>query len=181
MPNPLTDFHDVHASIGSLLRKGTNRFRVVSPTKLSEPLRLVGDFLVRMHGTRVVIEPPAQPNPFNLEIDYPFYSGTVTYTCEFELDREWPALILNLHDVRDAATVRVNGEAAGTRLWEPYVLDISRFAKLGRNTLEIEVRNNMTNLILGNPRPLGLRTMPSVVAAGHEEPNEAGSNYAPVR
>ncbi len=37
----LTDFLDVRAGVGHLLKHGTNRFKVISPTKLSEPLRLV--------------------------------------------------------------------------------------------------------------------------------------------
>jgi len=70
--------------------------------------------------------------------------------------------MLNLHDVRDAAEVWVNGRNAGKRLWQPYVFDLTDLAQPGKNTLTIEVRNNMANLILGNPRPLGLRQMPSL-------------------
>lgn len=159
-PGFLTDFQDVEAEVGCLLTKGENRFRVVSPTKLSEPLRLVGDFRTRIEGREVVLLEPGEVNLFRLELDYPFYSGTVTYRAEFELDREYESLVLNLHEVRDSAAVRVNGHPAGKRLWAPYTLDIAAFAQVGTNTLEIEVRNNMTNLIYGNPRSLGLQNAP---------------------
>ncbi len=162
----LTDFQDVCAEIGHLLKRGANKLKVVSPTKLSEPLRLVGDFRVRLEGTKVSLLEPGEVNEFRLEMDYPFYSGTVTYRAEFELDRGYCSLILNLHDVRDAAAVRVNGELAGKRLWAPYTLDIALLAKLGRNTVEIEVRNNMTNLLYGNPRALGLQNAPTLAGSG---------------
>lgn len=163
-PPFLTDFFDVHADISHLLKPGMNHFRVTSPTKLSEPLRLVGQFHVDVRGTQIVLNEAADPSPYSPELDYPFYSGTVVYRTDFELDRDWGSLILNLHDVRDSAAVRVNGQFAGARLWEPYVLDITPFAKVGGNTIEIEVRNNMTNLISGNPRPFGLRKMPTLDA-----------------
>jgi len=70
----LTDISDVSAFVGSLLKRGDNVLKVVSPTKLSEPLRLVGDFRVTLAGEQITLKAPAEPNPFNLEVDYPFYS-----------------------------------------------------------------------------------------------------------
>lgn len=161
-PTFLTDFQDVRAEVGGVLKRGMNSLKVISPTKLSEPLRLVGDFRVSIEGKEVHLLEPGQVNPFMLEMDYPFYSGTVAYRAEFNLDKEYIALILNLHDVRDAAAIYVNGKLVGKRLWEPYKLDIASFAQIGKNTLTIEVRNNMTNLICGNPRALGLRSSPTL-------------------
>jgi hypothetical protein len=152
----------VCAEVGHLLKRGTNKLKVVSPTKLSEPLRLVGGFRVKVEGTKLTLLEPVEANPFRLELDYPFYSGTVKYLAEFDLDGDYSSLILNLHDVRDAAAVWVNGELVGKRLWAPYTLDIAPFAKQGKNTLAIEVRNNMTNLLYGNPRSLGLRNSPTL-------------------
>ncbi|MCE5314225.1 MAG: glycosyl hydrolase [Armatimonadota bacterium] len=156
----LTDFADIRASLDGILQSGTNNLNVISPTKLSEPLRLVGKFKVHLAGSNIALNPLGETNMFRLEMDYPFYSGTITYKAEFELATTHPHLILNLHSVRDAATVRVNGNLAGKRLWEPYILDIAEFAQVGENKLEIEVRNNMANLIQGNPRALGLQQMP---------------------
>ncbi|OFX16898.1 MAG: hypothetical protein A2Z18_11415 [Armatimonadetes bacterium RBG_16_58_9] len=161
-PRFLTDFQDVCADVGALLRRGTNRLRVVSPTKLSEPVRLVGDFRVHIKGQNVEITDQGDVNPFRLEMDYPFYSGTATYRAEFAVDKAYSSLVLNLHDARDAASVLVNGNPVGKRLWAPYTLDLAEFAVVGSNTLEVDVRNNMTNLILGNPRSLGLVSIPTL-------------------
>ncbi len=163
-PPYLTDFQDVQASVGHLLKQGMNHFKVISPTRLSEPLRLVGQFHVRLKGKDVCAVEADQMNPFRLEMDYPFYSGTLTYKAAFNLNKTYYSLVLNLHDVRDAATIVVNGNVVGKRLWAPYTLDIAPFATPGPNTLEIQVRNNMTNLLGGNPRPLGLMNMPSLEA-----------------
>ncbi len=162
----LTDFQDLHAQIGHILKRGTNIFCVISPTKLSEPLRLVGNFRVHIEGTKVVLSEPREINPFGLEQDYPFYSGTIFYKARFNLNKKYSALILNLHDVHDTATIWVNGCFVGKRLWAPYAFDIADLAKIGSNTLDIEIRNNMSNLIHGNPRPLGLKRPPTI--AGFE-------------
>jgi len=163
----LTDFQDIQADVSSLLKPGINRLKVVSPTKLSEPLRLVGNFRVHISGKNIALLPPDTVNPFRLEHDYPFYSGTITYRAGFDLEREYASLILNLHDVRDSATVRVNGKPAGKRIWAPFTFDIASLVHPGSNTIEIEIRNNMANLIHGNPRALGLQNMPSL--AGFSE------------
>lgn len=162
----LTDFQDVYATVGDALKQGNNHIKVITPTKLSEPIRFVGDFSVQIQGESIVINAPSTETKYKLEMDYPFYSGTVTYKAELNLDKEYSSLILNLHDVRDSALVRVNGKDAGKRLWAPYALDIAQFTTPGKNIIEIEVRNNMTNLIYGNPRPLGLLNVPTL--AGFE-------------
>lgn len=158
----LTDFQDVSAFVGHLLRRGENVLRVVSPTKLSEPLRLVGDFRVGIEGERITIGARSEWDPFRLETDYPFFSGTVTYHAEFELDKAYAELILDLHDARDSVELWVNGKRAGKRLWEPHAFDIAALAQPGKNELTIEVRNNLANLIHGNSRPFGLREMPTL-------------------
>lgn len=158
----LTDFQDVYAEVGGILKQGKNTLKVVSPTKLSEPLRFIGDFAVNVSGTNVVINNKSDKNMFSLNIDYPFYSGTIRYEAEFELDRDYKSLILNLHEYKDSVAVYLNGELVGKRLWVPYTLDIRSNAVKGTNKLKIEARNNMTNLINGNPRPLGLHSMPTI-------------------
>jgi hypothetical protein len=158
----LTDFQDVWADAGSVLCEGRNSIRVVSPTRLSEPIRLVGDFRVHVAGRLVVLVPPGEIDPLQFDRDYPFYSGTVIYTAAFDLASAFSPLDLDLHNVRDSVEVWVNGRFAGKRLWAPYRLDIASLARQGTNALEIRVRNNMANLLLGVPRPLGLRSMPTL-------------------
>lgn len=162
----LTDAQELWADIAALLKQGKNTFRVVSTTKLSEPIRFVGDFRVHVAGRLVVLVPPGETDPLQLHDDYPFYSGTITYTASFDLQSVYSPLELNLPDVQDTAEVWVNGQFAGKRLWAPYKFDIASLAQQGSNTLEIRVRNNMANLIQGNPRPLGLRRAPTL--AGFE-------------
>lgn len=158
----LTDIFDLEANVTELLREGANTIRVVSPTKLCEPIRLVGNFDVAANGDGVTISPAEDRNGLRLEETMPFYSGTVTYSSEFDLPEMHERVDLKLGDVRDAATVYVNDALTGKRLWAPYDFDITNFVVQGRNNVSIEVRNNLANLILGKPRAFGLRTMPEI-------------------
>ena len=85
------------------------------------------------------------------------FSGPGIYRATFHLPKEWVArgigLELDLGDVREVATVRVNGKLAG-RLWTPpNALDITRLVRKGSNSLRVEVSNLLINKVLDFPDP----------------------------
>lgn len=159
--NWLTDPSDIAADVSSLLQDGENTIQVVSQKKLLEPVRFAGDFDVVMSEV-VTIRSLGKRDMFALEKSMPFYSGTVTYTADFELSEQPERIELNLAGTRDSAAVYVNGVLAGKRLWPPYIFDLSGFVGKGKNELSIEVRNNPANLILGKHRAFGLRDEPKL-------------------
>lgn len=77
---------------------------------------------------------------------YPFFAGQMTLSKELNLDNTDYELVFDKKGI-NAVDVRVNGEMAGTLMWNPYSLDISRFLKKGKNTIEITVYNNLRNLM----------------------------------
>jgi hypothetical protein len=83
------------------------------------------------------------------------YSGRATYRKTFELPVAWvgragSSLLLDLGDVRNLATVRVNGRELDTLWLAPWQVDITAAAKPGRNTLEIDVVNTWNNRLVGD-------------------------------
>lgn len=85
-----------------------------------------------------------------------YFSGTAVYHTTFVLgSRELDRLLLDLGEVHDLAQVRVNGRFVGT-LWKPpFVADITRVARAGTNTLEIEVTNTWNNRLIGDDGKTG--------------------------
>jgi len=85
------------------------------------------------------------------------YSGRLTYKSTFRLEKEHldqgMGLKLGLGDIREVATVYINGKKSGELWTPPYVLDIQEFVKLGVNSIEVEVTNLIINRILGLPEP----------------------------
>ena len=83
------------------------------------------------------------------------YSGQATYRKTFELPASRFAegashFVLDLGEVRDLVTVRLNGEDLGTLWMAPWRLDITGAVKSGANTLEIEVVNTWNNRLAGD-------------------------------
>lgn len=80
-----------------------------------------------------------------------YYSGTATYkttfTWNFKSGQNY--LYLNLGNVANLATVRINGVDCGTVWTAPYEVNISNVLKNGANSLEIDVTNTWANAING--------------------------------
>lgn len=76
-------------------------------------------------------------------------TATARYTVEFELPSDVKAdeWLLDLGDLRESAVVTVNGENAG-KVWSvPFTIEIGKWLKPGKNTLEIDVTNLAANRI----------------------------------
>jgi hypothetical protein len=78
------------------------------------------------------------------------FSGTAIYTTEFTVDPSVPdaRVELELGRVEVIASVRVNGEAAGTLWLPPYRLDITRLVKPGVNHLSVAVTSTWFNRLV---------------------------------
>jgi hypothetical protein len=155
------DVEDLEADLSGLLKEGKNTFTVQALTKLSEPIRLVGNFGVYVSDGKIRIS-ETNIQPFKPEKSMPFFSGTIKYTAEFKLAQRPGKLELDLGDVRDAAAVYINGKPVGKRIWAPYTFDITKRVKKGTNTVLVEVRNSLANTIEGQTKPFGLRSKPQL-------------------
>jgi len=75
------------------------------------------------------------------------FSGTAIYEKSFLIPDSYHGrrLVLDLGRVSSVADVYVNGQQAGTLVWRPYRLDITKFIKPGENQLKIRVTNTEAN------------------------------------
>lgn len=81
-----------------------------------------------------------------------YYSGTATYKTTFRWKNKLnknQRVFLNLGQICNLATVRINGIDCGTIWTAPYQADITAALKKGINQLEIEVTNTWANAFLG--------------------------------
>lgn len=81
-----------------------------------------------------------------------YFSGTATYTTEFQLTQlaENARVVLELGVVHETASVTVNGKEIGPAWKLPYTLDITPACVTGNNTLVIQVTNLWPNRIIGD-------------------------------
>lgn len=106
-----------------------------------------------------------------------YFSGTATYMNTFEISalNKNEKIMLDLGDVKNLAEVTINGKNVDVLWKKPFQTDISKFLKIGKNTLEINVVNSWVNRLVGDMQPgatkIGFTTMPLFKADSPLEPS----------
>ena len=104
---------------------------------------------------------PAEPVTFDLLVDWTsrpeegikFYSGSAIYTKTFDVPggfKPGPRLILDLGEVREVASVRLNGKDLGVIWTKPARVDITEAVKPTGNQLELKIVNLWPNRLIGD-------------------------------
>lgn len=81
------------------------------------------------------------------------YSGRAIYRRQLEVPSSATRgvrVLLDLGDVRELATVRLNGRQLATVWCPPYRVDLTEVLRAGANDLEIEVVNFWANRVIGD-------------------------------
>lgn len=75
------------------------------------------------------------------------FSGTAIYSKSFTLPADFGGkhIMLDLGKVSSVAEVYINDQPAGTLVWDPYRLDVTKLLKPGRNIITIVVTNTEAN------------------------------------
>lgn len=99
-----------------------------------------------------------------------YFSGTARYTKTFNVPvnggPENMRVYLDLGNVQDLATVRLNGEVVDTCWIAPFRVDITDHLTKGRNTLQLDITNCWPNRLIGDGKlPKEQRRTRSNVAA----------------
>jgi hypothetical protein len=86
-----------------------------------------------------------------------YFSGEGTYTYDIDASAGWvkkgDKIWLDLGDVRNLATVSLNGKELGTVWHAPYRIDATPAFRPGRNQLSIRVFNSWVNRMIGDSQP----------------------------
>jgi alpha-L-rhamnosidase len=135
---------------------------------LVDHVKILGRFAVSgddEHGYRLVAPPPAIDATSWTEQGYPFFSGRGVYRATFDFSEAEAetrhVLEVQMHD--DVLEVEVNGESAGVRLWNPYVVDVTGHLRSGSNEVALRVANTPANVLYGVARPSGLAGTPCLL------------------
>lgn len=94
------------------------------------------------------------------ELELMYFSGTGSYTHEFEISEEqWEKITLsqkvslNLEHVGEIAEIYINGMSVDTLIKRPYRADIHRALKKGTNVIQIHVTNLLINRMIDPKYP----------------------------
>jgi alpha-L-rhamnosidase len=84
-----------------------------------------------------------------------YYSGSAVYKRIFSVqatDLAAGKVLLDLGNVLEMASIKINGTQLPVRWAAPFTFDISAFAKTGNNILEVEVTNLWPNRLIGDSK-----------------------------
>jgi len=141
-----------------VLKRASGKSETLSVTGTPQPIAIGGPWDVRFQEGRGA---PAKAR-FDRLISWTdhedpgirHFSGTAAMTTSFELPagflKPGQELWLDLGEVGVIAEVRLNGKALGTLWHPPFRLDVSKFVKSGKNTLEVDVTNLWVNRLIGD-------------------------------
>jgi len=73
------------------------------------------------------------------------FSGLMDYTKTINIEKVEKRMFLDLGKVCHVAEVWVNGKQVGERLWGPYVYDVSKAIRSGKNEIRVRVANLINN------------------------------------
>ena len=82
-----------------------------------------------------------------------FYSGGVRYSKDVRLRDKGSSVWLDLGEVDATCEVSVNGKKVDVLLSSPYRLDITRYARRGKNRIEVLVYSSLSNHYQTIPTP----------------------------
>jgi hypothetical protein len=162
----------------SIVRAGSNvlaiRVEVTGPTGgIVDHLKIVGAFALERRGDGYVVVAPktsAEPRSWT-EQGYPFFSGRGVYRRTVEVPEAVAGALvaLEIAMIDDVVEVEINGESAGVRIWDPYVVEVTGRLRAGENEIALRVANTPANLLNAVERPSGIagppRLVPSSAAA----------------
>jgi hypothetical protein len=81
------------------------------------------------------------------------YSGAARYSKSFTLEdapKAGERVMLDLGEVHEVASVRLNGKDVGVVWTKPARIDITKFVRVGENALEIKIVNLWPNRLIGD-------------------------------
>lgn len=108
-----------------------------------------------------------------------YFSGTATYTADFDFPTRAPALVvLSLGTVKNFARVTLNRVELPPLWKEPFAVDISSAVRPGRNHLSVDVTNLWPNRLIGDEQlppdaeweGTALKAWPAWLQRGTERP-----------
>lgn len=139
--------------IGKFVKPGINSLSITAdPMHVlaeTQPVYILGDFDVvpAQKGWSIALPSPLKLGSWK-DQGLPLYGNGVTYSKDYTISNVNSSHYLQLGDWKGTvAAVKVNGKDAGTIAYAPYSLDVSKFLKKGKNTIEVKVVGSLKNLL----------------------------------
>lgn len=151
-----------HEAVFVVFRKATALKAFTAPAKTTKTLTAVGGPWRLSFGPGLAAPPPTtldQLTSWTQASDpaIKYYSGSATYQTRVNVPRaalrRGERVYLDLGQVRELASVSVNGKTAGLAWHAPYKVEVTGMLRPGRNDVSIRVVNLWRNRLIGDKQP----------------------------
>ena len=127
-----------------------------------EAIYIIGDFYVENLDNQAFFITKSNSVKFAENMTnhgYPFYAGELRYRASIACSETEKPVYLEITEVNCAcASLTVNGQNVGTKLWYPFIYDVSDYIKQGENDIEIVISSTLFN-VLGPNRYTGIQDL----------------------
>lgn len=144
----------------TVLSSGREKNIVIRPGEIPAPRHIEGAWHLKAigrdrRGQRQIITMTLEKLRDWTELDaLKYFSGKGYYAIDFTLDSRYfqksLGVELDLGQLHDVATIRINGQEVTTLLLRPYCADVTGFLHPGANRLEVVVTTTLRNRLLGD-------------------------------
>jgi hypothetical protein len=133
------------------LKQADGKTRTLNVASVPAPRELAGPWEVQFASEKATFD-KLEDWTTRPEETIRHYSGKAVYRMAFEspIANRQSLIFLDLGNVHDLATVRLNGQTLRTLWLAPWRVDITGAIKPGRNELEIEIVNAWNNRLVGD-------------------------------
>lgn len=151
-----------HEAVFVVFRKPTALKAFTAPAKTTKTLTAVGGPWRLSFGPGLAAPAPTrldQLTSWTASSDpaMKYYSGSATYQTRVDVPRgslrRGQRHYLDLGQVRELASVSINGKSAGLTWHAPYKVDVTGLLRPGRNDVSIRVVNLWRNRLIGDKQP----------------------------
>lgn len=127
-------------------------------------LKLIGDFAIS-DDNRIIKKPDRIPIGDWTGFGFPYYSGTIEYSCEIEIPEKYTfgKLFLEADCGEDVLEIWINEKQSGVLPWRPYKMDVTGDLKPGKNLVTLKVTNTLINILEKKRAASGLLQAPKIV------------------
>ncbi|MEZ4992162.1 MAG: glycosyl hydrolase [Saprospiraceae bacterium] len=183
---------DPYGSVFVIFRKDTEEKELYLPESIELVVSEITvpwtvNFPARWGAPETVTFPKLKSWTTSPEPGISYFSGTASYHNQLKINEGQLAkghqLWLDLGEVKDLATVYVNGKQAGLFWKQPYSVNITDLVQAGNNQLRIDVTNQWTNRLAGDQDlPEDQRVLDSFITRfGKAWETETSGLLGPVR
>ena len=164
------DRNMVQAEITKNIKEGINNITIENLDRninkdFDGMIKILGDFSLDRDNNIIKLRNEAIKGSLT-DQGFPYFSGSMEYIKEVDLQDLFlhKSVYIKIYSIEDAIELFINNKFVKIMIWDPYISEISRFLRRGKNIFKFIITNSPHNFIYNNTqRKFGLEKEPEII------------------